>query len=286
VSRWVPRATTLERVAREAGTQHLSRRYDSSRAVFQYRTYCACERCHSFLLSRASFSVAADTRVLHRDCNGICALVSLLYVLHVVADFDIILWARFVQAFEEDAGFADVLAGEVAADVTLAHDLLIRLSRCGGFLPFLARRKRYSFVLFDVFGSDLDFEILINGCVVLRQLFLHVRHVGADSPPVGAAAAAFFFFRDGHGAGADAAAAFVAAGYEARHVFAAAYDVEDGAGPDAFEVLDEGAGAAAEGFGGVDALGAEVVEVLVVGVEDDFLFVCVLERFAALDVRV
>jgi hypothetical protein len=282
----VPRATTLARVAREAGTQHLSRRYDSSRAVFQYRTYCACERCHSFLLSRASFSVAADTRVLHRDCNGICALVSLLYVLHVVADFDIILWARFVQAFEEDAGFTDVLAGEVAADFTLAHDLLVRLSRCGGFLPFLARRKRYRFVLFDVFGSDLDFEILINGCVILRQLSLHVRHVGADGPPVGAAAAAFFFFRDGHAVRADAAAAFVAAGYKAGHVLAASHDVEDGAGTDAFEVLNQGACATAEGFGRVDALGAEVVEVLVVGVENDLLFVCVLQWLTALDVRV
>jgi hypothetical protein len=186
----------------------------------------------------AAVSVSPDTRPLHCCRNTICALIALLQILHLVSDFDIVLRARFIKAFEEDASFADVLARKVSADFALAHDLFIRFARCRRFLSFLACRERHLLRFVHVLGSDFDLEILIKRCIVLRELVLHVRHVGADSPAICGAAAAFFFFGEGDGAGACAAAAFVAAGYEAGHVFAATHDVKDGAGADAFEVLD------------------------------------------------
>ena len=60
-------------------------------------------------------------------------------------------------------------------------------------------------------------------------------------------------------------------------------DVHDRARPDLLEVLDERSRVASVGGGTVDALGRVVVELFEVGVHDNFLLVCVLERFAALD---
>jgi hypothetical protein len=194
-------------------------------------------------------------------------------VLGLVRNLDVIPRARFIQAFEEDAGLADVLAGQVPADATLAHDLLVCLAGRGGLLAILGLGER--------FARDFDFE---GRGVGLREMLRHVDHVGADGAAGGTAAAAFFFLGEGDGGRACAAAVFVTAGYEPCHVFAAADDVQYSAGPHALEVLDQGARAAAEGFGRIDAFCAEVVKVLVVGVEDDFLFVGVFEGLAALDV--
>ena len=74
-------------------------------------------------------------------------------------------------------------------------------------------------------------------------------------------------------------------GAQPRQVLAAAHEVQHGARARALEVLDERAGAAAEGLGRVDALGAEVAQAAVVGVQHDLLLVGVLERLAAAHAR-
>lgn len=60
-------------------------------------------------------------------------------------------------------------------------------------------------------------------------------------------------------------------------------DVYDGAGPDGLQVFEEGASVSPVGVGRVDALCGEVIELLKIGVEDDFFLVGVFEGLAARD---
>ncbi len=129
---------------------------------------------------------------------------------------------------------------------------------------------------------------MVCGALVRRKLALYARH----ALPHCTTAPAIFFFGDTEGCATVAVAAArpgarcVTTWHEERHVFAAADDVKDCAGPDALEVFDQSACAPAESFGRVDAFGAEVIELLVVSVENDFFFVSIFERFRALDVGV
>ncbi len=60
-------------------------------------------------------------------------------------------------------------------------------------------------------------------------------------------------------------------------------DVYDGAGPDGLQVFEEGTSVSPVGVGWVDALCGEVIELLKIGVEDDFFLVGVFEGLAAWD---
>ncbi|OLY84726.1 hypothetical protein AYI68_g1103 [Smittium mucronatum] len=65
--------------------------------------------------------------------------------------------------------------------------------------------------------------------------------------------------------------------------FSAVDNVENGAGPDGFQVLEEHASMAAVRVRGVRALGSEIVQLLEVGVHDNLFLIRVFKRFGARD---
>jgi hypothetical protein len=134
-------------------------------------------------------------------------------------------------------------------------------------------------------GCDFRLEVVLDRAVVGRKLRFDRGHGFAYC----AATPSVLFFRYAHVRDSGTACAstpFVASWDQTCHIFSAPDYVQNRTWSDALEVLDQGACAAAEGFGRVDAFRAEVVELFVVRVEDDFLFIGVLEGLGALDVGV
>lgn len=136
---------------------------------------------------------------------------------------------------------------------------------------------------------DFHLESSLRRRFVLRELTVHIGHFAARASPVRTPASAFFLFRDRYRARVVAACAstsLITARTQLCHVLAASYHVEDSAGSDTLEVLDQRACAAAESLGRVYAFRTKVCEILVERVKDDFLLVGVFEGLATFDICV
>lgn len=119
-------------------------------------------------------------------------------LLNVIRHANLCLWSAFVQSLQKTTGFANGLTRQIAAPLTLAHLLLSGLLAWPALwlldtmLAGIVCHTATSFCMCAYTCSchaTGNLNLLVAGIFFGHQLPLHVCHLAARAPPVGAPAA-------------------------------------------------------------------------------------------------
>lgn len=118
--------------------------------------------------------------------------------------------------------------------------------------------------------------------VILDELLFHLGHLSSRAPALGVSTA--FVLSSSTQATTTSAQSLIARN-ETSHIFPAAHDIENRRRSNSLQILDQRSSAPSKCLRAVNAFSRKVVELFVMGIEDDFFLIGVFKGLRAFNVR-